>query len=63
MRLPFQRKKHDNLDEARQARVQAERDLEATRAETPKYQALGRALHDLRESNHLAETLANAFRK
>lgn len=43
--------------EGQKAREQAEKDLARTRAETPKYAALGGALRDIREANHLTELL------
>lgn len=61
MRIPFQRRSKA-ATEARLAREKAERDLEETRAETPKYRALGRALREMREDNHLAQHLTNSFR-
>lgn len=61
MRNPFRRDKK-GLTEAQAAREQAERQLAAVRAETPKYRALGRALSEVVEDNHLAEALTDAFR-
>jgi hypothetical protein len=61
MRNPFKRTRRA-LDEAREAREKAERELEATRKETPKYRALGRALSEIVEDNHLADALTDAFR-
>lgn len=60
MKIPFRSKRA--LEEARQAREKAERDLAATRAETPKYRALGHALSEIIEDNHLADALTEAFR-
>jgi cell fate (sporulation/competence/biofilm development) regulator YlbF (YheA/YmcA/DUF963 family) len=48
--------------EATRAREQAERDLEAIRAETPKYRALGSSLREMVEENHLAQALTESFR-
>ena len=48
--------------EATQAREKAERDLEAVRAQTPMYRALGERLRQIREQNHLAEAVAQTFR-
>lgn len=63
MRIPFQRRRNKaGLDEARAAREKAERELEQARAETPKYRALGRALKEMREDNHLAQALTQSFR-
>lgn len=61
MKNPFRRDKK-GLAEATEAREQAERRLAAVRAETPKYRALGRALSEIVEDNHLAEALTDAFR-
>lgn len=61
MRLFWKRDKAA-VAEARIAREQAERELEQTRAETPKYQALGRALREVREDNHLSQALTHSFR-
>lgn len=44
------------------AREQAERDLAATRAETPYYQRLSFDLRAIREENHLAEAFLTAAR-
>lgn len=51
------------VERAQREREQAERELEATRAETPKYQALGRALREVREDNHLSQALTHSFRR
>jgi hypothetical protein len=48
--------------EATRAREKAERDLDAVRAETPMYRALGERLREIREKNHLAEAVAATFR-
>lgn len=61
MKFPFRRDKKA-LERARESREQAERQLAAVRAETPKYRALGRALSEIVEDNHLAEALTDAFR-
>lgn len=62
MKIPFRRRQSQAALEARAAREQAERDLEATRAETPKYRALARALREMREDNHLGQALTHSFR-
>lgn len=62
MRIPFQRRDKAALDEARLAREKAERELAHMREETPKYQALARALREVREVNHLAQALTESFR-
>lgn len=61
MRNPFRRDKAA-LEAAQRARIKAERELAATRAETPKYQELGRKLNEIVGDNHLSEALTNAFR-
>ena len=58
MRNPFRRN-----DEAARSRRKAERDLAKTRAETPTIQALGRALTQMVDDNHLSEALTRAFRE
>lgn len=58
MRNPFRRN-----DDAAQSRRDAERALARTRAETPKVQALGRALTQMVDDNHLGEALTRAFRE
>lgn len=50
------------VEAAKLAREKAEEELARTRAETPKYQALGRSLREMRERNHLGEALTNSFR-
>lgn len=50
------------MEAAKRAREQAERELAETRAQTPKYQALGRSLREMRERNHLGEALTHSFR-
>jgi len=55
-------RKRDRPSEATQARQQAERDLEETRAQTAKYRALGSSLREMVEENHLAQALTESFR-
>ena len=60
MRFPWRRKPPvQPVDvgplEGTEARRRAEEALERTMAETPKYAALGRALREIREANHLTE--------
>jgi hypothetical protein len=47
---------------AERARIKAERDLAATRAETPKYRDLARSFIEIREVNHLGQTAAQVLR-
>ena len=54
--------KRGKPSEATRARIQAERDLEETRAEAQHYRDLGNRLRELRERNHIAESLIHAFR-
>lgn len=49
--------------EATVARIKAEVALEHTKAQTPRYAALGKSLRDLRERNHFAEAFESAFQK
>lgn len=48
--------------EATQARIQAERDLAAVKAETPKYRALAAAFIEIQRTNHLGQTAARVLR-
>lgn len=48
--------------EATRAREQAERDLEAVRAETPKYRAMARSLIEVQTVNHLGQNAARVLR-
>lgn len=48
--------------EATRARKAAEQALEQTRAQTPKYRALGESLRELREANHFAAAIAASIR-
>lgn len=48
--------------EATRARKKAERDLEATKAETPKYAALARSLIEIQQVNHLGQNAARVLR-
>lgn len=52
----------DKPSEATQARLQAERDLEAVRAETPKYLAMAAAFIEIQKTNHLGQTAARLLR-
>jgi hypothetical protein len=56
----FRRKRKPS--EATVARIKAEQELAATKAETAKFKALGDSLRDLRERNHFAESIAHSFR-
>lgn len=47
--------------EATKSRQKAERDLEATRAETPKYVELARSLVQVQNKNHLGQTAAQVL--
>lgn len=49
--------------EATVARIRAQAELEHTKAQTPRYRALGDSLRELRERNHFAEAFENAFQK
>ena len=51
-----------NPQQARQELAEDVKRLEETRAETPKYVALGRSLREIRERNHLGEAIAHTFR-
>jgi hypothetical protein len=62
MRFPFQRRQAEAATEAREALEKAERDLAATKAETPKYLRLAVALREVRDENHLAQALTKSFR-
>lgn len=62
MKFPLNRKTREP-SEATAARIRAEVDLEHTKAQTPKYRALGDSLRELRERNHLAESFERAFQK
>lgn len=48
--------------EATRARRKAERDLEATKAETPKIRELAQALIEIQKVNHLGATAARVLR-
>ena len=52
----------DAVAEATASRIRAEANLQAIRAETPKYRALGEALRAIREHNHLGESIEASFR-
>lgn len=62
MSLRFWRNQREPSDEATRARLKAERDLAATRAETPEYLALARRLVKVQEVNHLGQTAAKVLR-
>lgn len=47
----------------REAREQAERDLQATRERWPEVRALSESLRELRARNHFAEQLVYAMRR
>ena len=51
----FKRKRQRGPSEGEVARRQAERDLAATKAQTPEFRALGESLRRRREANHLTE--------
>lgn len=59
MRWPVKRRTIANTGGA-QARKQAERDLERTRAETEKYATLAEDLREIRQRNHLAIAFIHA---
>lgn len=50
------------LSEGALARLRAEEELRQARAQTPRYEALGHALRDQYERNHLQEALSSLFR-
>lgn len=65
MKWPWHKEPHrdwEAVDETggRQARERAERDLEATRAQTPGFRELARELHEIRQTNHLADAFMRA---
>lgn len=47
--------------EGERARIQAEKALDQTVAETPFYAALGESLRQLREENHFAQAIRDAM--
>lgn len=59
----FRRRRNTEPSEAHRARMEAERSLAETRAETPLYKALGDSLRQLRTDNHFADHIANSFRE
>ena len=61
MRFPWQRDKPPRTEGTR-AREKAERDLEAIKAETPKYRALAAALIEIQDRNHLGYNAARILR-
>lgn len=48
--------------EATRSRMQAERDLEATKAETPKYRAIAEAFIEIQQTNHLGQRAVRVLR-
>lgn len=56
------RRRHDTSIEAHASRLRAQANLDATRAETPKYEALGARLRELRERNNFAAAIERSFR-
>lgn len=63
MRLAFWRDHSPpRPSEATRARQQAERDLAAAKAETPKYAALAHSLIEIQRRNHLGESAARILR-
>lgn len=48
--------------EAARARAQAERDLAATKAQTPAYRALAKSLVEIQQVNHLGLNAARILR-
>lgn len=62
MRFPWQRRKPGPTG-GEIARKKAERDLQAVREETPRYEALASSLRQMVRDNHLGEALTNAFRE
>ena len=55
--------KHDQPPtEGTRARIEAEKSLERTRAETPDYRELAARLRELRERNHFGAAVAATFR-
>lgn len=61
MRLLYWRGR-DKPSEATRARLKAERDLEATKAETPAYKALAASLVEIQRKNHLGLNAARMLR-
>jgi hypothetical protein len=62
MRIRFWRNTDAPPSEAARAQKKAEQDLVRTRAETPKYRALGNALRDRIDENNLGRALTESFR-
>ena len=59
----WKRQPHAEPDpEARQARIEAERDLERRRAETSRVQAMTENWRRIRERNHFAAAIEATFR-
>lgn len=48
--------------EGTRARIKAERELEKTKAETPKYRALAESLVEIQRRNHLGMSAARVLR-
>lgn len=59
---PFRRRKCREPSEATKAREQAEKALEETRAETPRFAAFARSFIEIQEVNHLGQTAAKVLR-
>lgn len=53
--MKWRKRDRSAVTEATQAREQAQRALEATQAQTPRFEALGESLRQIRERNHLTE--------
>lgn len=53
---------HAGPSEATQARQQAELDLEAARARTPRIRDLAQALIEIQQTNHLGQSAARVLR-
>lgn len=55
-------KRRRGPSEATAARIKAQRELEATRAETPKYRELAASLIEIQRKNHLGLNAARMLR-
>ena len=62
MTLRIWRRPHGQPSEATRARIEAERALERTKAETPKYREIGRAFIKYQQVNHLGMDAARMLR-
>jgi hypothetical protein len=60
--LHWRRRKSTPPSEATRARLKAERDLQAVKAETPKYRALAESLIEIQRVNHLGMRAHNLLR-